>query len=262
MKSQSAARGIGLVFLVLFSFINAGCEVIEAILDDSSPSSKPRSNLPANPQPQPVLVGYNATYEITRLACYDGEEDDYITSSGQDEITFIYSITETDQYGRAVRSSSLGWGPYDMVAGDNYGTKYFEDLTLTQIPVGHGLITTVTITEIEDYSKAQRVMGKINKYARYVEFANTFNPEPNSKTGIEIVGRALYYAGVALDIVDWADDDDTLGDHVDVGDANLVTSTLVNGGYLHNGWVFSGSNNTDHYEYEVNFIVHLKPIYR
>jgi hypothetical protein len=206
-------------------------------------------------------VGYNATLEITGLICHDGEEDDYVVSSGEDEITFVYTIIETDGYGKAVRSSTYGWGPYDVRAGDGYDTRYFEDISLSRLPVGHGVVVTLSIVEIEDYSKAQKMLGTINKYRRYVEMANTFNPEPYSKTAIEIVGDVLYYSKFGLDFVAWADDNDVLADQVDVGTPDLVQSALLGSRQLGNGWVFSGSNNTDHYEYEVSYVVHLQPIY-
>lgn len=260
--SRNILSRVNGILLVLTAFFLSGCDVLEYLFESDSSSYDPGSSEPINPEPQPVLAGYNAIFEITGFTCYNGEEDDYITSTGQDEITFIYTIIQTDQYGNAVVSSSSGWGPYDIVAGDSYDSQYFEDLTISQIPVGHGVITIVTIVEIEDYSEAQSVMDKINSVADYVEMANVFNPEPYSKAGIEILGEVLYYSGIALDVIDWADDDDLLADQVDVGDPNLVYSTLLGGGYLYNGWVFSGENNTDYFEYEVNYLVHLQPIYR
>jgi len=262
MKARfRAVRAVALLMVVAM-FALAGCEVLEEILEEDTQPRDQGYERPPPQQPQPVLVGYNATLEITQFTCYDGEEDDFVTSSGEDEITFLYTILQTDQNGWAVRSSSHGWGPYNVYAGESYDSRYFERLTLPQIPLGHGLVVILSIVEIEDYSEAQDTMDTINEYASYVEFANMFNPEPYSKTAIEIAGQILYYAGIGLDIVDWADDDDILAEQVDVGDPNLVYSTLVSGGQLYNGWNFSGENNLDYYEYEVGYVVHLQPIYR
>jgi len=262
MKAYSILCKAGGLLLASGMLLLSGCDILEYLFEEESPSSNPDNSQPPNPQPQPVLVGYNATLEIADFTCYNGEEDDYVTSSGQDEITFIYTILETDQNGWTVRSNYHGWGPYDIFAGEAYNSQYFESLSLSQIPLDHGLVITLNIVEIEDYSEAQSTIDSINEYAEYVKLANTFNPEPYSKTAIEIVGDILYYSGIGLDIVDWADDDDLLADQVDVGNPNLVYSTLLGGGQLYNGWVFSGTNNTDNFEYGVNYIVHLTPIYQ
>ena len=261
MSTRSISRASIILLVSAVSFL-AGCEILEDSPGTDSSSRNRGSFQQPNPQPQRVLVGYNAVLEITRFACHDGEEDDYVWSSGQDEITFIYTILETDQNGWAVRSSSIGWGPFDIHAGEIYNSQYFDDPKLSQIPLGHGLLVTLSIVEIEDYSKAQRTIGTINKYARYVQIANMFNPEPYSKTAIEIVGDILYYSEIALDFISWADGDDVLADQVDVGHPNAVHSTLLSGGQLGNGWIFTGRNNTDDFKYEVSYVVHLQPIYR
>lgn len=272
MKTRPSVFGAVAVLMLVAIFFLGGCDVLEGLIEGDSRSGQQAYDQPQPTQPQPtkrqpVLVEYNATLEITQFTCHDGEEDDYTTSSGEDEITFVYTILETDRTGWAVRSSSHGWGPYDVHAGESYGSQYFKNLTLSQVPLGHGLVVTLSIVEIEDYSEAQGVMDTINKYAFYVDLANTFNPEPYSKTAIEIAGDILYYAGKALDIVDWADDDDLLADHVDVGDPSLVHSTLLGGGQLYNDWTFYGENESipfypDYFEYEVSYVVHLQPIYR
>ncbi len=236
-----------------------GCEVLEII--QPTPTRRPASDSHTY-QPQPQLVGYHATLAITGMGCRDGEEDDTIFSTGSDELAFIYTLLQTDAYGRGMRVANHGWGPYAVVAGEWYDERYFPNLQLPNIPLGHGLVIGLSLVEVEDYSDAQRTMDTINEYATYVELANMANPEPYSHSAIEIAGQALYYAGVALDVVDWADDDDTLADHIDVGDPNLVHNALLSNSFLHNGWVFSGVNNGDHFEYEVNYAVHLQPIYR
>lgn len=262
MKNGFFAFGRVLLLVVVAVLALTGCEVLEESLEEDSQSRDQRYEQPPAQQPQPVLVGYNATLEITQFTCLDGEEDDFVTSSGEDEITLLYSIVQTDQNGWAVRASNHGWGPYDIHAGERYDSRYFKELTLSEIPLGYGLVVPLSIVEIEDYSEAQDTMDTINEYASYVEFANMFNPEPYSRSAIEITGKVLYYAGIGLDIVDWADDDDVLADNVDVGNPNLVHSTLASGGQLYNGWNFSGENNLDHFEYEISYVVHLQPIYR
>jgi hypothetical protein len=219
--------------------------------------------------PRPLPVKYNAILEITELTCFDGEEDDYNVSSGQDEISFIYTLIETNESGYAVRSSSYAWGVFEVVRGDSYDTSYFEDIKIPKIPIGHGLLIVLSIVEVDDYSKAQKMMDNINEFAGYVEFANMFNPEPYSKTGIEIAGKVIDYLDIALDIVDWADGNDTLADKVDIGEGGTVARLVRDGGYLYNTWVFSGNNGyvvvgidyTDYYEYRVSYTVHLEPIY-
>lgn len=254
---------ITITLLLVICLSLSGCNLLDDLLGSSSKKEAPPNN-PSNNyiQPTPYPVAYNAVLEITRFACHNAEEDDYVTSSGQDEITFIYTIIETDRNGYAVHSASKGWGPFDIYRGDDYDTRYFDDLRINNIPAGHGVLITLSIVDIEDYTKAQNMMDTINRYANYVSYANMLNPEPYSKTAIEITHKILKYSGYALDIIDWADDDDTLADHIDVGEPNQVYNTLVGNGYLHNGWVFSGTINWDDFEYEVAYIVHLEPVFQ
>ncbi len=274
MRRSPILTGAGLLLLALAALCLVGCDVLEELFAESTPTSQTRK---ANPNNRPIItattqprpVGYHAVLEITELTCVNGEEDDFNVSSGSDEINFVFSLIETDASGYAVRSASFAWGPYSMSRGDSYNTNYFEDLKLSQIPKGHGVLIVLSIVEGDDYSKEQKIMDRINKYARYVEYANMFNPEPYSKTAIEIAGKVLDYLDIGLDIVDWADDNDTLADKVDVGSPDQVYNTLLGGGYLYNNWIFTGNNGyvilgidyTDYFEYHVGYVVHLEPIY-
>ncbi len=267
-------RLLFLTTCVLLAFILSACEalgdVIEYVIgDDSGGGDNPvypsdGNNPPAEAPKTAYITGYDATMEISQFICHDAEEDDYVTSSGQDEIVFIYSLVETDESGWVVRAATYAWGPFDVYAGDAYNANYFTQLQLTGIPVGHGLMSLFNVTDIEDYSEAQSYMNKINEYMRYIKIANMFNPEPQSKAAIEIVSDILYYSGKTLDVVDWLDDDDTLFDHIDMGNYNQIYPTLQSGGNLFNSWNFYGTNNTDNFNYDMAYTVYLYPevVYR
>lgn len=155
----------------------------------------------------PVLKGEKMiTFQINSLEAINLEED--LTFA--DEIVLTYSLTAVDGNNKVIKVSNGSWGVESMKKGQVALKDRFKPIELI-VPSKSKVLSSVVLTEIEDYKKAQNTVLKINSFGGLSKIPALFISLGEFETPMAVVFASLQAAGIGLQAVERFDKNDLLG---------------------------------------------------
>jgi hypothetical protein len=173
-----------------------------AFLFTSCKSTKPI----ATTQTQAIQKDRIINFQVKSLKAIDLEEE--LTLA--DEVVLTYSLTAVDENNKILEVANGSWGVESMKKGQIVLGDKFQPLLLN-IPTKGKVISSVILTEIDDYQKAQNIVNKINTIGGLGKIPTMFMSLGEYETPLAIVFASLQAAGIGLKAVDNYDKDDLLG---------------------------------------------------
>ena len=252
------------------TFFLSGCDVLEYLFEDDSNSNNPVPRQSYNPQPveRPSPIGYKVTLSIGELTIYNGEEDDWTSSTGDDEIVLIYYIAENNPGKDQLAIGSRIWGWYTVHAGETYGRNTFDTITI-DIPLDSGVVTGVQVIEVDDFDYEQKLIHLAREFDA-LGLAAAFKV-PVEWKGIDLTSKnarwVIYNIAIPLvdtsaDVYEFFDSNDLLGEATAFGSSNQLGQTASGSASpLWTQWVFEDTHNTDFYSYVVGLNIDVSYIY-
>ena len=204
---------------------------------------------------------FRVWFQVTDLHQIDGAEDCCVTSSGSDEVYVLYAMSHLTADDRLAGTTTGGWGPYDMEAGDRYDGDYFDPLMLDIPANGQGIMVYLAVYESEDPGVAADIVEAAGLVAGVGGIAGLAiaASNPATATALGVFAAAAFIADV---VVTYGSDDLVIIDvsnHHDNGDLRDLAETHNSQWHRWNG---SGTNFLDDYEYEVEYTLWVNAGYR
>lgn len=146
------------------------------------------------------------TLQVNSLEAINLEED--LTFA--DEIVCTYSLTAVDANNRVIQVANGSWGVESMKKGQIALKERFKPIELI-VPAKSKVLSSVVLTEIEDYKKAQNTVLKINSFGGLSKIPALFISLGEYETPMAVVFASLQAAGIGLQAAERFDKDDLLG---------------------------------------------------
>lgn len=190
---------------------------------------------------------HTATLRPTYLQANDLEE----TLTRRDEVMLAYALSAYDAQNRLLDTRNGAWGVESVKKGQRFGPERFVPLNLP-VPKGGRLVATVALVEVEDYQRAQELVGKIRQATGVAGGAATFLQLTELTNPIGYLLLSLQAAGLGLNLVRQFDADDVLG-----SDTFALTPDQLRAGprRYHRQLRFQGRHGGERYDYEVRYEV-------
>ncbi len=188
--------------------------------------------------------------QVKSLKAIDLEEE--LTLA--DEVVLTYSLTAVDENNKILEVANGSWGVESMKKGQIVLGEKFQALLLN-IPAQGKVISSVILTEVDDYQKAQNIVNKINTVGGLGKIPAMFISLGEYETPLAIVFASLQAAGIGLKAVDNYDKDDLLGQKK----YDVYTSTLPQTPKTYPiNVVFKGEHLKNTFHYELSYDLTIK----
>lgn len=146
------------------------------------------------------------TLQINSLEAVNLEED----WTFADEIVLTYSLTAVDLNNKVIKVANGSWGVESMKKGALVLKERFKPIELI-VPAKSKVLSSVVLTEIEDYKKAQNTVLKINSFGGLSKIPALLISLGEYETPMAVVFASLQAAGIGLQAAERFDKDDLLG---------------------------------------------------
>lgn len=171
-----------------------------------------------------------------------------------DEVVLTYSLTAIDENNKVVQVANGSWGVESMKKGQVVLGDKFKNIEL-QIPLKGKVLSSVVLTEIDDYQKAQNMVKKINEFGGLGKIPAIFISLGEFETPLAVVFASLQAAGIGLKAAEKFDQDDLLGQST--FDLNVSTISDKQKMYPIN-LIFEGEHLKNKFRYELNYELKIK----
>ena len=171
-----------------------------------------------------------------------------------DEVVLTYSLTALDENNKVVQVANGSWGVESMKKGQVVLGDKFKNIEL-QIPLKGKVLSSVVLTEIDDYQKAQNMVKKINEFGGLGKIPAIFISLGEFETPLAVVFASLQAAGIGLKAAEKFDQDDLLGQST--FDLNVPTISDKQKMYPIN-LIFEGEHLKNKFRYELNYELKIK----
>ena len=171
-----------------------------------------------------------------------------------DEVVLTYSLTALDENNKVVQVANGSWGVESMKKGQVVLGDKFKNIEL-QIPPKGKVLSSVVLTEIDDYQKAQNMVKKINEFGGLGKIPAIFISLGEFETPLAVVFASLQAAGIGLKAAEKFDQDDLLGQST--FDLNVSTISDKQKMYPIN-LIFEGEHLKNKFRYELNYELKIK----
>ena len=171
-----------------------------------------------------------------------------------DEVVLTYSLTALDENNKVVQVANGSWGVESMKKGQVVLGDKFKNIEL-QIPLKGKVLSSVVLTEIDDYQKAQNMVKKINEFGGLGKIPAIFISLGEFETPLAVVFASLQAAGIGLKAAEKFDQDDLLGQST--FDLNVSTISDKQKMYPIN-LIFEGEHLKNKFRYELNYELKIK----
>jgi len=186
-----------------------------------------------------------AVFQVKSLKAINLEEE--LTLA--DEVVLTYSLTAVDENNKVVQVANGSWGVESMKKGQIALEDKFKTIEL-QIPLKGKVLSSVVLTEIDDYKKAQSLVKKINELGGLGKIPAMFIALGELETPLALVFASLQAAGIGLKAVEKFDQDDLLGQST----FELKVSTLSATQKMYPiNLIFEGEHFKNTFKYELNY---------
>lgn len=186
-----------------------------------------------------------AVFQVKSLKAINLEEE--LTLA--DEVVLTYSLTAVDENNKVVQVANGSWGVESMKKGQIAFEDKFKTIEL-QIPLKGKVLSSVVLTEIDDYQKAQTLVKKINEVGGVGKIPAMFISLGELETPLAVVFASLQAAGIGLKAVEKFDQDDLLGQST----FELKVSTLSASQKMYPiNLIFEGEHFKNTFKYELNY---------
>ena len=186
-----------------------------------------------------------AIFQVKSLKAINLEEE--LTFA--DEVVLTYSLTAVDENNKVVQVANGSWGVESMKKGQVALSEKFKIIEM-QIPLKGKILSSVVLTEIDDYQKAQSTVKKINEFGGLGKIPAMFITLGEFETPLAIVFASLQAAGIGLKAVEKFDQDDLLGQSTFDLDVSTLSSSQKK--YPIN-LIFEGEHLRNKFKYELNY---------
>lgn len=166
-----------------------------------------------------------------------------------DELVLTYSLTALDENNKIVQVANGSWGVESMKKGQIVLEDKFKTIEL-QIPLKGKVLSSVVLTEIDDYQKAQTLVKKINEVGGIGKIPAMFISLGEFETPLAVVFASLQAAGLGLKAVEKFDQDDLLGQSTFELKVSSLSATQKR--YPLN-LIFEGEHLKNNFKYELNY---------
>ena len=166
-----------------------------------------------------------------------------------DEVVLTYSLTAVDENNKVVQVANGSWGVESMKKGQIALEDKFKTIEL-QIPLKGKVLSSVVLTEIDDYQKAQSLVKKINEVGGLGKIPAMFISLGELETPLAVVFASLQAAGIGLKAVEKFDQNDLLGQST--FELNISTLSTTQKTYPIN-LIFEGEHFKNTFRYELNY---------
>ena len=191
-----------------------------------------------------------AQFQVKSLRAINLEEE--LTFA--DEIVLTYSLTAVDENNKVVQVANGSWGVESMKKGQMVLSDKFKSIEL-QIPLKGKILSSVVLTEIDDYQKAQGLVKKINEVGGLGKIPAIFISLGEFETPLAVVFASLQAAGIGLKAAEKFDQDDLLGQST----FNLDVSTISAKQKMYPiNLIFEGNHLKNKFKYELNYELIIK----
>jgi hypothetical protein len=191
-----------------------------------------------------------AVFQVKSLKAINLEEE--LTFA--DEVVLTYSLTALDENNKVVQVANGSWGVESMKKGQVVLGDKFKNIEL-QIPLKGKVLSSVVLTEIDDYQKAQSLVKKINEVGGLGKIPAMFISLGEYETPLAVVFASLQAAGIGLKAVEKFDQGDLLGQST--FDLNVSTISDKQKMYPIN-LVFEGEHLKNKFKYELIYELKIK----
>lgn len=186
---------------------------------------------------------------INNIDVYDGEEDDYLLSTGGDEILLAFNVIILDNRLNIISTSSDCF----YREGVQKGMRYIVNQTI-EVPIDYynnaGIF--ITLLEVDNNSRAREFLSQTKHALGVVRTsASLLGATASDLSGLRMLSRTLGYAGIALSLVDFLDEDDLLGEKMEF----YQTKEIQFGINRSDALLAVGNHNYDEYRFVVNYSV-------
>ncbi len=171
-----------------------------------------------------------------------------------DEVVLTYSLTALDENNKVVQVANGSWGVESMKKGQVVLGDKFKTIEL-QIPLKGKVLSSVILTEIDDYQKAQSLVKKINEVGGLSKIPAMFIALGEFETPLAVVFASLQAAGIGLKAAEKFDQDDLLGQST--FDLNISTISDKQKMYPIN-LIFEGEHLKNKFKYELNYELKIR----
>jgi hypothetical protein len=171
-----------------------------------------------------------------------------------DEVVLTYSLTAVDENNKVVQVANGSWGVESMKKGQIVLGDKFKTIEL-QIPLKGKVLSSVVLTEVDDYQKAQTLVKKINEVGGLGKIPAMFISLGEFETPLAVVFASLQAAGIGLKAAEKFDQDDLLGQST--FDLNVSTISDKQKMYPIN-LIFEGEHLKNKFKYELNYELKIK----
>ena len=171
-----------------------------------------------------------------------------------DEVVLTYSLTALDENNKVVQVANGSWGVESLKKGQVVLGDKFKNIEL-QIPLKGKVLSSVVLTEIDDYQKAQNMVKKINEFGGLGKIPAIFISLGEFETPLAVVFASLQAAGIGLKAAEKFDHDDLLGQST--FDLNVSTISDKQKMYPIN-LIFEGEHLKNKFRYELNYELKIK----
>ena len=171
-----------------------------------------------------------------------------------DEVVLTYSLTALDENNKVVQVANGSWGVESLKKGQVVLGDKFKNIEL-QIPPKGKVLSSVVLTEIDDYQKAQNMVKKINEFGGLGKIPAIFISLGEFETPLAVVFASLQAAGIGLKAAEKFDQDDLLGQST--FDLNVSTISYKQKMYPIN-LIFEGEHLKNKFRYELNYELKIK----
>lgn len=186
-----------------------------------------------------------AVFQVKSLKAINLEEE--LTFA--DEVVLTYSLTAVDENNKVIQVANGSWGVESMKKGQIALEDKFKTIEL-QIPLKGKVLSSVVLTEIDDYKKAQSLVKKINELGGLGKIPTMFIALGELETPLALVFASLQAAGIGLKAVEKFDQDDLLGQST----FELKVSTLSATQKMYPiNLIFEGEHFKNTFKYELNY---------
>jgi hypothetical protein len=154
-----------------------------------------------------VYHQHETKLDIERLTAMDLEEDDYLLSTGQDEIELYYTLAALDENNRVVGIQRKHYGPQDFSYRGQSRSGYWPvDVT---VPPKGKLYLSVHIIENDDYFQTKQYIDDAQTIVDVAEFVakNSRKGKAAART-LRLISRRLHWLGIAVTVIDLIDTND------------------------------------------------------
>ncbi len=191
-----------------------------------------------------------AQFQVKSLKAINLEEE--LTFA--DEVVLTYSLTALDENNKVVQVANGSWGVESMKQGQVVLGDKFKTIEL-QIPLKGKVLSSVVLTEIDDYQKAQSMVKKINEVGGLGKIPAMFIALGEFETPLAVVFASLQAAGIGLRAAEKFDQNDLLGQSTFDLDVSTISATQK---VYPINLVFEGENLKNKFRYELNYELKIK----